>query len=269
MITLNTNATAYGIANVLNKTNSEIQQYQDILSTGKNKLSGADLTRVSQQKIEMSTLEIANRNINEGKGLVEVTLTGMSALQSIAAQMKDLATQATSGTLNATQRTQLQDSFAQLQTDFDEVISESELYGQNLIKNGGTDVKILTSDDPADLFTIAATDLSATGLSINSASIDLTDATKAAAAITALETAVNTIGKSEAKFSSQLTSMDWRKDLNIAKTEALQDSVQRTEDADVAQTTVKLTEAETRSQLATAMLARAAQQPAQLLQLLR
>ncbi len=115
--------------------------------------------------------------------------------------------------------------------------------------------------------TLAINDMSATALRVND--IDLSTQTGANAAITTIETALETVSSERAKLGAMQNRLEHTINNLTTSSENLSASESRIRDVDMAKEMMNFTKTNILSQAATAMLAQANQQPQGVLQLLK
>jgi flagellin len=271
MLSINSNVSSTRTATLLNSISQELQQSAQRVASGKRILTAADdpagMGIVSNMKAQYSSYNAVQKNISAGKSLLEVASSSLGSQQEIMKQMKELATQAASGTLTAEQRTALNDTFSQLKTQLDESVNNATIFGQNLTGTAGANVVIQSGINAGNTFTITAAKSDTTTLALND--LDLTDTTKATAAMTAIDTAVGTVASNQSVIGAQQNGLD--KLAENAKTvqNNLESSISRIEDVDMAAETAKLQQLQAKMQLTAAMMSITNQMPSYILQLLR
>lgn len=183
--------------------------------------------------------------------------------------MKNLAVEASSETLSDDQRSALQSTFSELQKQLDDTVDKASIFGQNLIGSAAADVNIQSGINAGDSTTVSATASDTTTLGIDSLTTDLTSAANAESAMTALDTALSTVGVNQSVLGAQQSGFQIRLESIDNLTENLSAAVSRIEDADIAEESKKLSLLQTQQQMATQALAIANTFPQNALQLIR
>ena len=273
MLSINTNNLASLIARSLNDNASSLQKVAAQISSGKRILSAADdpagVGILSSLKIQNSSYDAVLKNIKSGQSILEVSDSALSSQQEVLQQMKDLATQASSTTLSASQRSALQNSFTELQSQMDDISKNATLFGTNLIGSTAATATLQTGINAGDTRTLNTAKSDATTLGVNSGAIDLSTAAKASAAMTAITTASDTVSTNQSIIGTQLTGLAKTND-NVKTTQhALANSMSKIEDADVAALSSQLTSLQSKQQLMSSTLGIVNQFPQYLLSLIR
>jgi flagellin len=273
MLSVNSNSLASGIAYQLNHASRELDKSSLRIATGKRINSASDdpagSAIVSKLKSHLSSYAVVERNIGSGNSLLEVAGTSLKEVQGILKNMRDLATQASDGNLTADQRTALNSTFAELQAQIDESVDGSTLFGQNLVSGAAATVDIQTGIMSGDKKTLSIAKSDGATLGVDSGTIDVTDTTKASAAITAIDTAIGTVSLNESVIGAQMNGLGARLKTVESLQVNLSKAVSRIEDIDISKETANLQLLQTKQQLNIAMLGSAAAYPQSALQLLR
>jgi flagellin len=184
--------------------------------------------------------------------------------------MRELAVQAANGTLNSGDRDNLSVEFNALSAEVSRLGESTKYNNVNLLNSGSTlTFQVGAGTTSNDQITVSTVDLRASTLAIDSASIQISTASLALAAITNLDSGINTLTTSRARFGAALNRTN-------AVISSLQTAVEnqsaargRIVDADFASETANLSRNQILQQAGTAMLAQANSLPQQVLSLLR
>ena len=273
MLSINSNSLSSSIANILNKNSADLEKTSQRIATGKRILSAADdpagVGILSTLKAQSSSYVAVQKNLSAGNSLLNVASSSLESQQSIMSQMKSLATQASSGTLTTAQRTALGNTFVELQTQLDSVANNATLFGQNLTGTAAASVAIQSGVKAGDTYTINTAQSDAATLSIDAGSIDLSTVAGAQAAMTAIDTAIDTVAANQATIGAQRTGLAEIIKSTTNTQENLSSSIASIEDVDMAAESAKLSQLQARQQLAVSMLSIANQLPNYLLQLIK
>ena len=273
MLSINSNPLASQLANQLNRLTLDIQQSSQRIATGKRITSAADdpaaVGILSTLKSDYASYNSVNSNLSSGLSMLEVGASSLQNQQGILTQMKQLATQASSDLLTADQRTALQKTFKELQTQLDDAVNKATIFGKNLTGATGADVVIQSGIASGQTTTLTAVKSDAATLAVDDATIDLTDSTKAKAALTAIGTAVGTVAGNQAIVGAQQNAMKVQMENAKSVQLNLEASISRIEDTDIAAETSKLQQLQAKQQLSVQVMGIVNQFPAYALGLLR
>lgn len=272
MLTVNSNTSSLGIQSLLNSITKDLNATSERISTGKRINSAADdpagLAIATRMRSDLGSYGAVKNNISSGISLTEVASSALNNATDMVGEMKKLAIQSQNGTLSGDQRASLQTAFSELQGQFQQTIDGAELFDQNLLKAGATDVDILVGIDGTNVFSVKGSDTSLANLGIDAATIDITDEANSAAAITALDDALVDIGSTQATMGAQQNALNSRMTSVDSLTKNIEAARSRIEDADMAKETAELTANQTKQQLAISMLGLVNTFPQQALSLL-
>jgi flagellin len=184
--------------------------------------------------------------------------------------MRELAVQSANGTLNSGDRDNLTVEFNALSSEVSRLGEATKYNNVNLLNSGSTlTFQVGAGTTTNDQITVSTVDLRASTLSLDSGSIQISTASQALAAITNIDSGINTLTTSRARFGAALNRTS-------AVISSLQIAVEnqsaargRIVDADFASETANLSRSQILQQAGTAMLAQANSLPQQVLSLLR
>jgi flagellin len=273
MLSINSNALASSIANMLNQNSAALDQTAQRIATGKRILTAADdpagMGILSTLNAQSSSYVAVQKNLSAGNSLLNVASSSLSSQQDIMSQMKDLATQAASATLTTAQRTALGSTFTELQTQLDAAVNNASLFGQNLTGSAGAAVVIQSGVTAGSTYTINAAKSDAATLKIDAATIDLSTTAKAQAAMTAIDAAVGTVAANQSVIGAQQNGIAEIIKSTTNTQQNLTSSIASIQNVDMAAESAKLTQLQAKQQLTTSMLSIANQLPNYLLQLIK
>lgn len=272
-ISILSNVQSLRAGNELNALQKLVEESAARLSSGKNILSAKDdpagigiLSNLQSQAVSFNAVA---KNISSGVAIIETASGALETQQEILTQMKDLATQAASDILTADQRDSLQKTFVELQSQLDQTAGSAKLFGQDLISSAAADVNIQSGINAGDTFTISSAKSDAVTLGLDAATVDLTDATKASAAMTAIDTAVATVATNQSILGAQQNGLDALSRNSERVHENIMDAIGRIQDVDVAKETSNLALLQSRLQFTTSMMGLINSFPQNALSLLR
>ncbi len=276
-LVINTNVQSLDAQRNLANTQKSLATSMQRLSSGLRINSASDdaagLAISVGMNSDVRSMNQAVRNANDGVSLLQTAEGSLNETTNILTRMKELATQAATGTVSSEQRAYINTEFTQLKSEIDRIASATQFNGANLLQGGTTattSFQVGTGTN-ASVDTISVT-LSAadTGtLSLASVSVSGADGTAAQAAMTAIDSAMNSvsqqrgnIGAVENRLQSTINNLQ----VAVENTSAAQSRIQ---DVDVAAETANLTRNQVLSQAGTAILSQANQLPQTALSLLR
>ena len=228
---------------------------------------------------DIRVLRQAIRNANDGISLINVTEGALNEQSSILLRLRELSSQASTGTVGSTERATIQLEFTALRNELDRIAATTEFNGQKLVD--GSLASTVSSTN--QLFIQVGLDSGAasrinlneqidlTAVTSSSLGIDSLSVTSAAGALLALDfinTSIATVTQSRGKVGAMQNRL-LRTVSNLStSTENLQAAESAIRDADIAEEVALLTRNQILVQAATAMVGQANLIPQSVLQLL-
>lgn len=272
---INTNVNSVFAQKHISRTQERLRGNFEHLSSGLRITKAADdaagLAISESMRAEIRSLHQAQRNTNDGISMVQTAESALQEVTNIISRMRELAVESSSGVLQATERAYLATEFVALQAEIDRIADSTNFNGLSLA-NGTTAsvaVQVGINDTANDRITVGLVDANAVALAIASGTTDLSTAATSQAAITALDTALDSVnngraslGASQNRLTSALHNLE-------NYTENLTQAESTIRDVDFAQETADLTRNQVFAQAGVAVLAQANQSPQVALSLLQ
>ena len=270
MTVINTNVSALRAQNGTRIANQMVDTAMARLSSGKRinsaKDDAAGLAIATRMEAKIRGLSQAVRNANDGISLAQTAEGAMDETSNILVRLRELAVQAASGTVTATDRAALQTEASELLAQVDDISSRTDFNGTTLL-DGTATLDIQTGVNTGETVNITIGDLSGSGLGVDT--IDLSTSAGASAALALVDTAIDTVATERATLGAVQNRLDATVNNLTATVTNLAESRSRIEDTDFSAETTKLASAQILSQASTAMLAQANQSQQGVLNLLR
>jgi flagellin len=171
----------------------------------------------------------------------------------------ELAVQSSSETLDDDERAYIQDEYIELADEIARISSVTQFNGVSLTDNSSTSIEVQVGiQDSADSrISISLIDLRATTLGVDAGALDLSTSSDAQAAITALDTALDSVNEGRASLGAVQNRLDSALNNSQVFTEANSAARSRIEDTDFAAETSNLTKLQIMQQAGVAALAQA------------
>ena len=304
MTVINTNVAASITANALTKNERAMHQAMERLSTGQRINSASDdaagLAISSRMTSQVNGLNMAVRNANDAISMVQTAEGAIGEIVNMLQRMRELAVQATTGTMNSTDKAAADVEYEALDAEILRVSQNTEWNGTKLL-DGSLNASAATafqvganasqtisvtfsdfstegvgsiSDQTTDSLITTGTLVGLTNSSIGSgtvgtdlAGLDITSS--ANAAITALDYALDKTHSHLATLGSVINRLEYAADNLANVSQNTSASRSRVLDADYASETTELARTQIIQQAATAMLSQANQQAQSVLALLK
>ena len=137
MTVINTNVKALYTQAALKSSERASQSAMQQLSTGKRINSAADdaagLAISSRMTSQIRGLDQAVRNANDGISLLQTAEGALIEVTNMMQRMRELAVQASNGTVTSTDQSSLNLEFVQLRTEIERVANQTQWNGENVL----------------------------------------------------------------------------------------------------------------------------------------
>ena len=220
MPTINTNVNALFAQNALKVNDRNMTRAMQQLSTGSKVNSSADdaagLSTATSMTAQIKGMNQAIRNANDAISMLQTAEGAMTEQTNMLQRMRELAVQATTATYNTTQLGYLDTEFQALDTQINNIASNTKWNGSTVIATTATKSFVVGAAGTETVsVTLTATDtttLATTSLVVSSAS-------SAATAITAIDTALASISSARASIGAGINQLTYAAD-NLTNTSA-------------------------------------------------
>ena len=271
MTVIGTNVAAMRASHASTKAEMGLSKAIERLSTGRRINSAADdaagnsiATRMTSQ---IRGLNQAVRNSNDGISLAQTAEGGMNEIVNMLQRMRELAVQSASGTLQDTDRVNLQAEVSELILQIGDVAARTNFNGVALLDGTNATVAVQTGSAAAETVSVALTDVDAAALGV--AALTVGTAAGATTALTTLGTALDTISTAQATLGAAQNRLQATVSSLVNRVTNLTESRSRIQDADFSEESTQLAKSQILSQASTAMLAQANQSQQGVLSLIR
>jgi flagellin len=143
---INTNIASLSSQRNLSKASNALYSNFEHLSTGKRIARSADdaagLAISTRLQSQIRGLAVAERNANDGISLVQTAEGALSEIADTLTRARELAVQASNGTLSGTDQDALQDEFSSLLTQVDQIANSASFNGIALLDGSSTAVTL-------------------------------------------------------------------------------------------------------------------------------
>jgi flagellin len=273
-ISANTNISSIAAARAVYETRDDLNRAMDRLSSGKRINSSADdaagQTVVSRMKAQISSLNQALRNTNDGLSMLNVYDGAADEIEDILVRIRELATLAQNGTYTAADRANADLEVSSLVSEITRIASKTMFNGTLDVASAGGTKAFQVGFDPSDraTFSFNKLDPANLGLALN-VTVSGADATGASAAVTSADVAMSNLNLFRATAGAAINRLEHTVSNLMNVVQRTEEARSRIEDADFAAESAALAKANVLAQAGTAMLAQANQSPSYILALLR
>lgn len=268
---------------ILGTNNDRLAKSVERISSGIRINRGADdaagLAISEALRSDIRGLRQAVRNANDGISLINVAEGALNEQSSILIRLRELASQAATGTVGSTERATIQLEFTSLRNEIDRIAFTTQFNGQGLVDGSLSSGTASTSqvliqvgiDSGANSRINLNTEIALEAVTSTSLGIENLSVTAAAEALTTLDTinsAISTVTQGRGKVGAvqnRLTRAVGNISVSIENLQAAESAIR---DADIAEEVATLTRNQILVQASTAMVGQANLIPQSILQLL-
>ena len=263
MLSVNTNSGAMAALQSLNATNKELSQVQSRINTGLKvagpKDDGATYAIAQNIRSTVAGLDAVKDSLDRGVSAVDTAVAAGQSISDLLIEMKEKAIAATDASLDTSSRNALNADFTALRDQISTIVANAEFDGVNLIDGSLSSIAVLANDEGSTI-TVSAQELTVSaGLSV--ASVDLSTATNAGAARSAIDAAIQTTNSRLAALGTDSKSLDIHKDFIGQVQDTLTAGIGNLVDADLAKESARLQSLQIKQQLGVQALSIANQAP--------
>jgi flagellin len=273
-ISVVTNVASLRAQRNLAKTTSAMGSHIEKLSSGLRINKAGDDAARSAISAQMTAyeggLKQASRNANDGISMIQTAEGALNEMGNIVTRMRELAVQASNeGTMDSTERGYLDQEFQLLESELNRIVDVTEYNGQKLVNGGlstGVSYQVGMRNTSGDRISITVLDSGSTNLGLDDDT--LTTSSTSQAAITALDSALQTINTTRGTLGATQN----RLEMTISNLGVMHENTaagnSRLKDVDVAEETAAFTRSQILSSAGTSVLAQANSLPQSALSLI-
>jgi len=273
-LVINTNVASINAQRNMMRTQNSLNTSLSRLSSGMRitaaKDDAAGLAISEKLKAQIRGLSQSERNANDGISLVQTAEGALNEVSGALVRMRELAVQASTGTLGDEERGYLNNEFSALMTEIDRIANVTEFNGKYLLNgaaSGGVAFQVGLNNVAAnDRISVSIGATSATALSINTQSISA--ASKAQNSLSALDSAIKSVSGTRGDLGAVQNRLQITVNNLSTQRENISAANSRIRDVDVADETVSMTRSQILMQAGVAVLAQSNQLPSMALSLI-
>jgi flagellin len=241
--------------------------------------SGLRITRASDDaaglglseslRAQIRSINQATRNASDGISLTQIADGAAATIGSLLARLRELSSQAASGTVGNTERSYIDQEFVALRSEIDRIAQTTEFNGQALTSGSSISFSVAIGfrSGTGNTLDLALNDITTTSLGLSS--VNVSTSANAASALANVDNAISAIATARAEYGS----IQNRFEATIANLQVTSENLtaaeSRIRDADVAYETSVFTKNQILVQTGISVLAQANTLPQQALALLQ
>lgn len=260
-ISINTNIAALTAQKTLSKNQDHLAMTLNRLSSGRRineaKDDAAGLAISENMTAQIRGLSQAAKNGNDAISLIQSAESGINETLSLLQRMRELATQASTGTYSSANLSNMDLEFQALKGEVDRVAQITTYNNISLLSgaNANVSIQIGSNNTANDKLSITLVNTTSTTLGINSNILDST--ANAQTALDNINTAINSVTAGLAQLGASHSNLQAAIDGNIERMTQIEASRSRIVDTDFAFESTKLAQFQIIQQSGAAMLAQA------------
>lgn len=267
-----TNTASMVAQNSLSRTQNGLATNFARLSSGYRINSAADdaagLGISKSIEAQVRSYAVAERNANDGISMAQTADGAADQIHGILSRMRELAVEGSNGTLSSSDSGNLDTEFQSLTSEIDRIANVTQFNGKNLLAGSSSSVsfQVGIGTSASDKVSVAFGGADTTGLGVTG--LDLTSNAKSQTAITAIDTAIQTLSTTREGWGAAMNRLtDTVSNLQSMQTN-MSASLSRIKDVDIASETASLSRSQVLSQAGISVLSQANQSPQAALKLL-
>ena len=272
MLAIKNNLMSVNAARHLSQSYDALSKSVERLSSGlrinSSKDDAAGLAVRELMRADIAVIQQGARNAQDGISMLQTMEGAMATIDDILVRMQGLAEQAATGSYSSAQRSIMHSEFDELRQEIDRIAGATKFNGIKMLDNTAT-VSIQFGELTTDKIDITGSNVTSAsgGLAVTALAIDT--AASAKAALSTLDTAIDTKDTARAKFGYKMNRLESTIDVLNIQAENLLTAESRISDVDVATEMAEMTRNQVLAQAGVAMLAQSNTMPQLALQLLR
>ncbi len=270
---INTNIASMTAQRALSSVTDRLARNYQRLSTGLRIATAADdaagLAISERLRAQIRSLDQSRRNAADGISLVQTGEGALSEVGDILVRLRELAVQASNGTVSSQDRSTLDEEFQQLVDEVDRIGRGTEFNGIRLLDGSASTVQFQIGVGTAagvDTLSATLTAVLATGLGLDV--LGVTNVGAATTSLAAIDSAIDSVSRVRGRFGAMQNRLESTLRNLAVQQENLSAAESRIRDVDIARETAEMAKNQILQQAAIAVLAQANLQPQLALRLL-
>jgi flagellin len=274
MPVISTNNAANSALNFLNNNSNKETGLLSELASGSRVVQAssdaAGLAIGTQLQANETVYQQDATNVSQGTAILQSADGALAQISNVLQRMMALATEAASGQVTNTQRTQdINTEYSQLKTEITSIVSSTTYAGQTLLSGSFlSNVKFLVGTLSSNVITISVATVSTSGL-LGTSGSTVSSAATALSAINKINSAINTVTQDRAKLGAYESQFNFSGQDIATNIQNISAAASVVLDADVASVKATLSSTDVKTQASVAALTQASQLPQELLRLIQ
>ncbi|MCP9451927.1 MAG: flagellin [Nitrospira sp.] len=203
---VNNNPASIAAQRNLTVSTNALQRSVERLSSGLRITRAADdaagLGLSETLRAQIRSINQATRNASDGISLTQIADGAAEVIGSLLARMRELASQSSSGTVGATERSYIDQEFVALRSEIDRIAQTTEFNGQALISGSSISFSIAIGFRSGTGNTLSLDLNSITTTSLGIASVNVSTSANAMSALANIDSAISAVATARAEYGS-------------------------------------------------------------------
>ena len=254
-ISVQTNASAIIALQNLNKTSTELQGAQNIISTGlliNTAKDNASVWSIAQgQRADVGALSAVQSSLNRALSIADVAQTAGASISDLLNQIKQKVVAAQDPSLDANSREAYNTDFQSLLRQVADVVNNANFDGANILNGSLTsNISFLANADATSFITLSNQNLSLGGTIISiSATASIMVLTAAQTALTNINSSIKAVNQALGELGAQATAIQNHSIFVSKLSDVLNQGIGNLVDADMAKESAQLQALQAQQQL--------------------
>jgi flagellin len=253
-LSVNTNSGALIALANLNQTSQQLQQAQNVVSTGlaiaTAKDNGAVWAIAQGERATISSLDAVKSSLQTGQSIIDVANSAGTTVSNLLTQMEQKALAATDTSIDTASRQSLNADFVALRNQITSTVANASFNGINLLNGSVTSITSLANTQGTSVLTTAAQTLSLGGSIVTVASTATIGTTGSATTVlSAVEASLANVDNSLATLGTASKALDTHLNFVSNLQDTLTTGVGNLVNADLAKESATLQALQTKQQL--------------------
>jgi flagellin len=254
MLSVNTNAGALIALENLNNTSQQLQQAQNVVSTGlaigSAEDNGAIWSIAQSERSTVSQLDAVKTSLQTGQSIIDVANSAGTTVSNLLTQMSQKALAASDTSLDTASRNALNNDFVALRNQITSTVANAGFNGVNLLNGSVTKITSLASATSGSVLTTNAQNLSLGGSIVTLASTaSISTVALATAAITVVNVSLQNVDNALATLGTSSNALDTHLNFVSSLQDTLTTGIGNLVNADLAKESATLQALQTKQQL--------------------
>jgi flagellin len=256
------------LGNSYNALATSVERLSSGLRINSAKDDAAGLAVRELMRADIAVFQQAARNALDGISMMQTMEGAMATIDDKLVRMQQLAEQAATGSYSSAQRAIMENEFVEMREEIDRVAAATKFNGIKMLDNSAS-VAIQVGKAATDNISLTGSNMTSASGGLAITGLTIGNVTSAKAALTGLDTAINTKDNARAQFGYKMNRLEGTISVLNIQAENLQAAESRVSDVDVATEMAAMTRNQVLAQAGISMLAQANAMPQMALQLLR